>query len=251
MKVWINADDYGWDETCSRAILESFKLGWLTTTTACVNGSFFDEAIEMIKQTKYENMVGIHFNLTEGRPVSEEIRSVGRIVKNGEFYGFPSRQIPLKHSDKTAVYMELQAQLDKYMAMQLDVNHIDSHHFIHNSISIFPIVKRLAIENRISNVRQFRNVGHISLLRKLVKGHYNRILKRNILLYSDYFGSVEDYMGFLGGKEDDIFEIMVHPDYALNGQLIDRNNADYTNPTGSALSNLIELIQKRKDIIIC
>ncbi len=250
MRIIINADDYGWDESCSKAIIKAFENGWLSTTTACANGIFFKEAAEIISKTEYCNNVGLHFNLTEGKPVSNKVLGERRICRNGEFFGFPSRQIPLSLKTQRAVLCELRTQSEVYLNTGLKIHHIDSHHFIHNSVSVFPLIKHLAKQLNVNKIRQFRNVGAMSQLKVYIKKYYNSVLHKNGLLYSDYFGSANDYMNFSGGKSNEVFEIMVHPDYTLDGILIDRENEDYSNPTGEPLEKLIEVVYERGDSII-
>ena len=46
-KIIVNADDFGWDENRTRAIIQAYKLGLIHTTTAMANMPWFDRAIEM------------------------------------------------------------------------------------------------------------------------------------------------------------------------------------------------------------
>lgn len=250
MKVWINADDYGWNEGCSQAIFDAFQRGWLTTTTACVNGSFFEDAAKMISPSIYRDRVGLHLNITEGLPITEMIKKCPRVCKDGVFYGFPSRQIPLNKKWMDMIYKELSAQAVEYKKTGLHMDHIDSHHFIHNSISVFPLCLKVAKDVGCHKIRRFRNVGAISPLKRVMKGRYNRVLDKHGFIYSDYFGSAEDYMSFSRKGQNVVFEIMVHPDYSHDGVLIDRENADYSNPMGKPLEGLIEEVKRRGDTIL-
>ena len=250
MQVWINADDYGWNERCSKAIFESFQKGWITTTTACANGEYFDKAIEMVRESGYKDSIGIHLNLTEGKPLSDSVQHFERLCKDGEFIGFPTRQRFLSKNEEKWVEVELEEQADRFLQTGLKVNHLDSHHFIHNSIAVFDICLEIADRMKCDKIRRFRNVGNISVPKRLIKGYFNNRLRRKGFLYSDYFGSAEDYFNFDTTTKKGIFEIMVHPDYNMDGVLVDRDNADYEHPSGEPLKRLIEEVIRRGDTIL-
>ena len=50
-QIIINADDFGWDESCSKAILSAFECGYISTSTMCVNGAYFEEAVSLIQNS--------------------------------------------------------------------------------------------------------------------------------------------------------------------------------------------------------
>ena len=43
-KLIVNADDYGLTESCSKAIAEAFEKNLISSTTACANGEYIEEA---------------------------------------------------------------------------------------------------------------------------------------------------------------------------------------------------------------
>ena len=77
-KIIVNADDFGWDENRTHAILQAYKLGLIHTTTAMVNMPWFFRAIEMAKGTGLIEHVGLHLCLTEGYPLTDRIRNCPR-----------------------------------------------------------------------------------------------------------------------------------------------------------------------------
>ena len=127
----------------------------------------------MIKKTKFNDCVGIHFNLTEGIPLTDGIRSNPKFCTNGEFIGFPNRNSLFSARDKKDVYNELTAQIQKFISTGLIINHVDSHHHIHNAISVFPIVLKILYENNCKKIRIFRNAGHIHIFKRYIKNIYN------------------------------------------------------------------------------
>lgn len=244
MRLLINADDFGWDETCSKAIVDAFNKRYITTTTACGNGDYLEQALALVKGTEYESCIGVHLVLTEGRPLTKRMRGCKTFCGDGVFhYGF-SRYKVLSKDDQRAVYEEFSEQIKMIRSFGFHIHHIDSHHHIHNAPNIFPIVMRIAKEHNIPGVRIFRNCGRMNLAKKAVKNAYNGIIDYSGLRYSDYFGSFDDLHYFKSIKDNSIMEIMCHPDFDDNGLLIDRSNeALYDKPYGTELKQLMKAIE--------
>lgn len=248
MNILINADDFGWDESCSLAILESFKKNYINTTTAIPIGEFFDNAMTMIKSTEYKKLVGIHLDLTEGTPLSEEIkRDPFFCDENGQFHSKIDRYAKLTKEQERNAYIELNSQIEKFLATGVNIHHIDSHNHIHTAPYITPIVIQLMEEYKISGLRLHRNVGNINFIKHKLKDIYNYILKRKKLTYSEFFGSFDDVL-----TDKDLYkikgtlEIMCHPDFDLKGNLIDRSpTSSYTAPQGILLRDRIEKLKSR------
>ena len=246
MNIVINADDFGWNESCSKAILEAFEKDFITTSTAVANGAYFEEAVRKIKGTPYEKQIGIHLNLTEGVPLTKDIQKDPFFCdETGMFHmGFPRYQ-KLNAARRRMVYEELTAQVEKYLKTGLSCHHVDSHHHIHTAPYITPIVLKVMQEHDLKGLRLHRNIGAISHWKLAIKNLYNRMLKRKGLAYSDYFGSFDDLESCpeLGDKT---LEIMCHPDFTKAGVLIDRSGAaEYDDPYGKAISDCVKKLYKK------
>lgn len=69
MKLILNADDFGLSRPINDAILELGALGSLSSTTVMANMAYADDVSHLLS---LRNMgIGLHFNLTEGVPLSE------------------------------------------------------------------------------------------------------------------------------------------------------------------------------------
>jgi len=218
LRVIVNADDFGLNGSCTEAIARSFREGLITDTTMVANGDAFDEAAELA-QGEFDGKVGIHFNLTEGKPLTNNIKSLSFFCHNGIFHDKINRLKPLGRKERQAVYEELSAQCRRLKDAGIKITHADSHHHIHTGIFIAPIVLRVCKENDIRRVRLHRNIGKISPIKKAVKFLYNAMLKRSFKT-TDYMGGAEDIN--LDGDMKGIVEIMVHPDFDAHGNIIDR-----------------------------
>lgn len=241
MRILVNADDYGWNRTCSRAIFSSFQKGYIDTTTAMPVGIFFDEAVNIIKDTIYENSVGIHFNLTEGIPLTEGIKFDSFFCnKEGCFHGKIRRYKRMTVEQKLHAYQELWTQAVKYANTGLLFHHADSHHHIHTAPYITPIVIAVMKEFNIKGLRQHRDIGDINVIKKGMKKACNFNLRCKNLLYTTHFGNFDDVFNNPNILEKQgLLEIMCHPDLDTEGVLIDRaSGCTYESPYGRPMSEL-------------
>ena len=207
------------------------------------NCDAFDLAVELSKNHEIKNNIGVHFNLTESIPLSEHIKQYPLFVRDGKFHGEINRLKLLSHKEKQAVYEELSAQIAKIEAAGIRVTHADSHHHIHTGIFIAPIVLRVCKEHGIRKIRMHRNIGAISTQKKMVKKCFNAWLHMRGFRTTQFFGSLED-IGL--GIPNGVTEIMVHPDYDKNGDLIDRVDMDGIYPIGERLNNLPKLQKENR-----
>ena len=82
----INADDLGADEARNRGIFEAIEAGRVTSVSVLANGDGFEDAMERWRTLdKKEISLGIHINLSEGRPISQGLRLL--TGKDGVFLG--------------------------------------------------------------------------------------------------------------------------------------------------------------------
>ena len=235
--IIINADDFGLSDSVNNAVAEAFKKGLISDTTMLANGSAFNPAVALANERGFADKVGIHFNLTEGEPLTDEIKHCPAFCENGLFHNRINRLKPLNSAEKAAVYKELTAQAKKVKTAGLSIDHADSHHHIHTAVFIAPIVFRICREYGIDKIRIHRNIGNISSRKRIIKSLYNRVLCKRGFKTTDYFGSLAD---IANGKLPDNLEIMVHPDYDKDGVLIDRRGAPDPTPKGVTLFSVSE-----------
>jgi predicted glycoside hydrolase/deacetylase ChbG (UPF0249 family) len=229
--VIINADDFGLSSSVNRAILCGIEQGLVTSTSIMANMPGFEEAVGLVRdRDELRGRVGVHLNLTEGRPLSQPILSCQLFCgADGLFYF--KRQHPLfllEKPVKAAAYEELRMQLQKVVAAGITPTHLDSHHHIHSEWAVVPLVRRLAQEFRIPRIRLTRNMGRQpSYLKRLYKTVFNRwqLGRHTGLNNTDLFGDIGDlvYQSRSGWPEGKKIEIMVHPQFNENGELVDLN----------------------------
>ena len=219
MKYIVNADDFGRTETVNKAIMESFQKGYISNTTIMVNMPFYDQALLLAKENDIMHRVGLHINVTSGKPLTDDICGCPTFVgKNGLFNGcvFKDRRgmAYLTKREKQAVALEVDAQIEKFLNAGFTQMHADSHGHIHTFPSLQKIIVREFKKYGFSSVRLPRNVGVSGHL----KGLYKQIINfgfKSFNACTNYFGSMFDIWKQADtlNVQDGVTEIMLHPNY--------------------------------------
>ncbi len=169
-RLIVNADDFGLTEKVNEAIVACHRHGIVTSTTLMANGGAFEHAVALARQTPGLG-VGIHLNLTEGRPVSPPAAVATLVGEGGLLARSPGRLVGglcsggIRPAD---VERELRSQIEKVLAAGVPATHVDAHKHVHLWPSVFAVVIRLAREYRIPGVRRAveRPAGVMGLLRR-------------------------------------------------------------------------------------
>lgn len=227
--IIINADDLGLSSSVNKAIIKSFDDNLITSATLMATMPGFEEAVELIHQKKIASKIGVHLNLTDGAPLTENARSLGFLFKGKSNFkkGFKANIFFMKKNKSEVIYNELSAQIERLRSNHILISHIDSHHHIHEWYSVIKIVFELSKKYNIPSIRILNNMeDETTNYKKIYRNFINKILHKKRLNFSDFFGSVADYKYTLEKKpsllENKRVEIMVHPDYNAKGDLIDR-----------------------------
>lgn len=232
-KIIINADGFGYSATTNEAIVRSFQLGLITSTSLMTNMPGFEDAVRLVREHPFFwEKVGLQLNLTEGNPLSTAIRQCKRFCHPSGYFIY-NRQRPLvflSNREKKAVYKELKAQLDRILSAGIRPSHLDSHCHIHTEWAISKLVARLGRTHGIGKIRLTRNMGlQLAGPKMVYRQVCNRYLKGSAgITTTDYFGDIHDWY-FLqlthppAGKN---IEIMVHPLFNEGGELVDGDLRD-------------------------
>jgi predicted glycoside hydrolase/deacetylase ChbG (UPF0249 family) len=154
-KIIINADDFGLCDSVNRAVVWAHTQGILTSATIMANMPDARQAVELARQLPTLG-VGVHLNLSEGKPVSKDPSVNCLLDTDGQFAYSPLRLSILsvaKRKIRNAIATELAAQIQWVINNGLKPTHLDSHKHIHNFPAIFPIVCELAKSFRIPAIR--------------------------------------------------------------------------------------------------
>ncbi len=225
----INADDFGLDAAVNAAVVESFERGLCASTTIMPNMPGFDPACGLAIQHGFAARVGVHFVLTDGRPLTDGLKRCPRFCGQDGRFVLTKRPHTwrLSPGEREALRAELRAQARKCRQHGVQVAHADSHEHIHEEWGIASVVIRVCTEEGIPHLRLARNCGRRrSVGERVYRCLLNSRLRRAGLARTSYFGSVEDCIHLLarGGPASGPIdaEAMVHPGYDSAGVLIDR-----------------------------
>lgn len=132
-KLIVNADDFGITEGVNRAIIEGHTRGAISSATLMANMPAFDSAVRLAKDHPSLG-VGLHFNITQGRPVAAASRVKSLIDGHGEFWGTSTALLGRALTGRLnteEVVIELRAQIEKAVHAGLRLTHVDSHKHSH------------------------------------------------------------------------------------------------------------------------
>jgi predicted glycoside hydrolase/deacetylase ChbG (UPF0249 family) len=218
-KVVVNADDFGMNSKSTSAILKSFEMNWISTTTIMINMPGFEEACEIAHEEKLLDRIGIHFNLTEGQPITEKIKTCPRFYNDRDEL-YKSKKGNFFTSDENkAIYKELEAQLKRLQDFKIYPTHADSHHHVHHHWGIGLIFSGFCKRNNIPSLRLSFNYGKkFGWRRKLYSKFFNGNLKLKGLDKTKYFCEIRQSTPELFSKNKPV-EVMVHPIYDDEGKI--------------------------------
>lgn len=125
MKLIANGDDFGITRACNYAIIDCYKEGILRSTSMMPNMPHVEHAAKLMKENPGLS-VGIHFNLTVGKPLTN---CPSLVNENGLFdkkYLKDSSNVKVEE-----VRAELEAQYNRFVEVTgQKPHHLNSHHGI-------------------------------------------------------------------------------------------------------------------------
>ena len=226
--TFINADDFGLNASVNKAIVELLGKCLINSTTLMANMEGFSEAVELDHQHNLEDRSGIHLVLTDGTPLTEEIKSVSFLF-NGkdEYRKFRYRLVLFGKRYRKLIYNEFAAQIEMLQKNNIPITHIDTHHHIHEVFTITKIILELRKKYNIPSIRILNNLENSTKIYKRIYRHFiNYYIKSKKANYSDLFGNRSDFIEILNNRPSTIrkksIEVMVHPDYNYEGEIIDK-----------------------------
>lgn len=223
--IIVNADDFGMSSAVSQGIVHCFRRNLISSATVLANFAGFEEACDIAHTNKLTDKLGIHINLTEGRPICSRLLSNRHLCDDdGNFRRHRPRFLTTE--DLTQISMEVAAQIDVCQRNGIPLTHADSHQHVHNEPFVFFAVKRVLQNSGIQFLRITRNLypgGSTPLAKRIFKSLFNWSIDRSRLRGIDYFGSVDDFASHKqsGDWGSFSYEILTHPKMNPDGDLVD------------------------------
>ncbi|HET6882209.1 MAG TPA: ChbG/HpnK family deacetylase [Pirellulales bacterium] len=258
----LHADDFGFNAAVTRGIVASFQNGLLTSTSLLANAPAAQLALDEWKRLEQERRIGtllsadarrgindelssfdlgVHLNLTQGRPLTgqrfpaELLDSAGRFLSPGRLFA------KLRFGDhrwRSAIAAEWSAQIEWLIDRGFLPTHLNGHQYVEMMPVASEVVLRLARRYAVPFIRAASEPGHWrSSLRPgfrltncclaFVKGHYasgwRRALDARGIRHADaFFGAshagqidIEMMRRFLSvARGYRLTEIALHPGMA-------------------------------------
>jgi len=151
----VNADDLGWTQGVNRGIAEAHRNGIVTSTSLLANGCAFEEGVQSALQSPRLG-VGVHLNLSDGKPLAPARQVKSLLDENGNFSGGPETllfRLAAKSLDAREVELEWNAQIEKVRAAGIRPTHLDGHKHVQMLPGLFAVALRLAKNHGIEAVR--------------------------------------------------------------------------------------------------
>ena len=217
----------------NNAIVDAFLNGSVTSTTLMVNGAAAEHAAALAAQ--YPALgVGLHFNITLGRPIADAGSVKSLVDEYGFFYprSVLARRLLCRLVSTSELRRELNAQFARMQALGLRATHIDSHQHLHVFPACFDVVAALCAAQQIPirmpwilNPAGAQPTARKRLKQAVLKAMLwrNRRRWRGRLRWNSGLGSIFDlgavpatltaahYRQVLAAADGDLFELMVHP----------------------------------------
>ena len=240
----VNADDLGWTQGVNRGIAEAHRNGIVTSTSLLANGCAFEEGVQSALQSPRLG-VGVHLNLSDGKPLAPARQVKSLLDENGDFSGGPETllfRLTAKSLDAREVELEWNAQIEKVRAAGIRPTHLDGHKHVQMLPGLFAVALRLAkkhgieavrVSHEASSLRAALNSGGELLGLMLKQGVQARGLKllardarkmaeRAGIAAADYFCGIaqtgvltkKGIQQMLASLPEGTTELMCHPGYA-------------------------------------
>ena len=206
MKLIVNGDDFGITKACNYAIIDCFKNGILRSTSMMMNMPDVEHAALLMKQ--YPKLsVGIHFNLTVGKPLTN---CPSLCKEDGTF-----NKGNLKNSDHVKmeeIRQELQAQYDRFVEVTgQKPHHLNSHH----GICLIQGGEQAQLELAEKYQLPIRQMITSLIRKEETKSPYG-VTKMTPMTMSNEFLTPQKMMASFTKEmleSDDVYEFAAHPGY--------------------------------------
>lgn len=141
-KLIVNADDFGMSEGVTLGILKAHVDGIVKSTTMMTNMPAAEFASSQMERF-LELGVGLHLNLTAGKPILDNHRTI--VDKEGNFLSNKAYDSNELIVDAEELYAEYEAQMEKFISLTGKLpTHIDHHHSYTLTNNQIPMMIKLA-----------------------------------------------------------------------------------------------------------
>ena len=151
----VTADDFGLCREVNEAVVQAHTEGILTCASLMMGEEVTNEAIGLAKANPTLK-TGLHLTLVEGCSVLPHEKIPGLADKEGRFSNaivWSGIRYFFSRALQKQIEAECRAQIEKFLASGLKMDHLNSHNHLHIHPSILKIVIELAKEYKIPAIR--------------------------------------------------------------------------------------------------
>jgi predicted glycoside hydrolase/deacetylase ChbG (UPF0249 family) len=151
------ADDFGLTPGISAAITRLARANCITAISCITNSPYWESSAPLLRDLPESVDVGLHINLTEGRPLSEQLAAIWPSLPTLPVLMFRAHfhWLPL-----AALASEVQAQLAAFSAASgASPRYLDGHQHVHH----LPGIRDIALDaaDRLRPTPAIRNTGRV------------------------------------------------------------------------------------------
>jgi predicted glycoside hydrolase/deacetylase ChbG (UPF0249 family) len=147
-RLIVNADDFGMSRGITDGIILAHRYGFVTSTSLMVNMPAAEYAVSRLAAMP-QLSVGVHLNVTAGRPILPAEKVPTLVDTSGRFHeaGVMNRKLWQWRAAGNEIEAEFQAQIQWMKDRGLTPTHADSHQHAHiYPAAIGPFIRSLAAE---------------------------------------------------------------------------------------------------------
>ena len=229
-KIILTADDFGKSPARNKAIIDSFKQGYITSAGMIVTGVHLQDAVNRMNEEQIGwDKVHLHLNFTTNIPeeepndtaLTEELRNDPLFSINGKFRNhWKKLPLLLRHIGKWRIILhEIEAQYARFIEAtdgKGNTEHLDFHMWYNLTVPTAIALNLFTLRHKIKTVRYWgmhhQDIAKFKMLRLL---SWNPKVKYIPATNIPYFLSIQNKM-----KDYPIIELYTHPRY-IDSKLLD------------------------------
>lgn len=233
-KLIITADDYGMSESVNEAIKQCIKAGTILSTNVMTNMDYAEKAKELVG-LRDGLSIGLHWNLTAGKPVLPS-KEVSTLIDSDGFFlnaAVLRKRYIIGKAAKQQIKKELVAQYKEFVHICGEPDYWNTHQNIHVNFGLFKLFVDVAVELGVNRMRCHNRIrvsedagkskkdGLSRTVKSYIVEHWNRYARKKGMLMPDgvlVFIDQSDRYSFksacsriIWDKGDGIAEMYVHP----------------------------------------
>ena len=158
-KIIVTADDYGMCDEVDRAIDAGIENGFITTTNVMLNMETLSDAADL--RTRYPSLsVGIHWNVTTGKPISDSKTIPSLVDETGTFWpiGTFKKKYHKGEIVSTDLEKELEAQYSLFEKTCGKPDYWNTHENSSLETKAYKVFEKVAVRHGIPATRTFQRV---------------------------------------------------------------------------------------------